>query len=128
MTQPSSPSPLDPSSFRYIVGIDIGSQNCSFCALKPTDFANTAAGLAVLLETLQQLGASPSQILVGLEATARYGDNLYHLLLARGYALCLLHPRQTHQFAQRRGLRAKTDKLDASTLAHVLLSAEARAG
>src|SRR5713101_9807500 len=136
MTQPSSPSPLDPSSFRYVVGIDIGSQSCSFCALKPdkssvikpTDFANTATGFAVLLENLQQLGASPSQILVGLEATSRYGDNLYHLLLKRGYALCLLHPRQTHQFAQQRGLRAKTDKLDASTIARVLLSGEARAG
>jgi transposase len=55
-------------------------------------------------------------------------DNLYHLLLARGYALCLLHPRQTHHFAQQRGLRAKTDKLDASTIARVLLSGEARAG
>lgn len=136
MTQPSSPSPPDPSSFRYVVGIDIGSQSCSFCALKPdkssvikpTDCANTAAGWAVLLENLQQLDASPSQILVGLEATSRYGDNLYHLLLNRGYALCLLHPRQTHQFAQQRGLRAKTDKLDASTIARVLLSGEARAG
>ena len=38
------------------------------------------------------------------------------------------HPAQTHQFAKRRGLRAKTDKLDATTIAHVLLSAEARPG
>jgi transposase len=49
-------------------------------------------------------------------------------LAERGYQLCLLHPRQTHQFAQRRGLRAKTDKLDASTIARVLLSGEARRG
>ena len=39
-----------------------------------------------------------------------------------------MHPRQTHEFAQRRGLRAKTDKLDATTIARVLLSGEARAG
>jgi transposase len=39
-----------------------------------------------------------------------------------------LHPRQTHQFAQQRGLRAKTDRLDASTIARVLLSGEARRG
>src|ERR1700693_589603 len=79
MTQPSSPSRSIPRHARYVVGIDIGSQSCSFCALKPdkrsvikpTDFANTAAGFAVLLENLQQLGASPSQILVGLEATSR---------------------------------------------------------
>jgi transposase len=37
-----------------------------------------------------------------------------------------LHPAQTHHFAQRRAVRAKTDKLDAVTLAHVLLSDDAR--
>src|SRR5947209_18846218 len=62
------------------------------------------------------------------ETTSRYGENLYHFLESRGYQLCLLHPRQTHQFAQQRGLRAKTDKLDASTIARVLLSGEARPG
>src|SRR2546423_13369985 len=62
------------------------------------------------------------------ETTSRYGENLYHFLESRGYQLCLLHPRQTHQFAQQRGLRAKTDKLDATTIARVLLSGEARPG
>jgi transposase len=46
----------------------------------------------------------------------------------RGYVLCLLHPRQTHQFHERQGLRAKTDRLDAMTIARALLSGEARAG
>src|SRR5437588_9595575 len=62
------------------------------------------------------------------ETTSRYGENLYHFLESRGYQLCLLHPRQTHQFAQQRGLRAKTDKLDATTIARLLLSGEARRG
>jgi transposase len=35
---------------------------------------------------------------------------------------------QTHHFAQKRGLRAKTDHLDATTMARVLLSGEARVG
>ncbi len=60
--------------------------------------------------------------------TSRYGENLYRFLESLGYELCLLHPRQTHQFAQQRGLRAKTDKLDATTIARVLLSGEARRG
>ncbi|GHO97552.1 hypothetical protein KSF_076000 [Reticulibacter mediterranei] len=55
-------------------------------------------------------------------------ENLYRFLNRQGYHLCLLHPRQTHQFAQQRGLRAKTDKLDANTIARVLLSGEARRG
>jgi len=46
----------------------------------------------------------------------------------RGYVLRLLHPRQTHHFHERQGLRAKTDRLDAMTITRVLLSGEARAG
>ena len=38
----------------------------------------------------------------------------------------LLHPGQTHPFAQRCGLRAKTDRLDATTIAQVVLSGDAR--
>ena len=76
-------SPVDPSSFTYVVGIDIGSQTCSFCVLKPdksqvikaTDFANALAGFTSLLEQLERLEVPPEQILIGLEATSRYGEN-----------------------------------------------------
>jgi transposase len=40
----------------------------------------------------------------------------------------LLHPGQVHAFALQRGLRAKTDRLDCTTIARVLLSGEARFG
>lgn len=137
MGQADFPSSLvDATSYSYIVGIDIGSQTCSLCTLKPdksqvikpTKFTNAPAGFGLLQEKLAQLGVPPEQILIGLEATSRYGENLYHFLASRGYQLCLLHPRQTHQFAQQRGLRAKTDTLDATTIARVLLSGEARRG
>ncbi len=137
MSDSGSPSSsVDASPFQYVVGIDIGSQTCRFCALKPdksqvvkpTEFANAEAGFGLFLEKIEQLGAAPERILIGLEATSRYGEKLYHFLETRGYQLCLLHPRQTHQFAQQRGLRAKTDKLDATTIARLLVSGEARRG
>lgn len=90
--------------------------------------ANDAMGFAWLLVHLEQLKSSPQQILIGLEATSRYGENLYYVLLSRGYRVCLLHPGQIHAFAQQRGLRAKTDRLDAITIARALLSGEARFG
>jgi transposase len=129
-------SSVDCSAFAYVVGIDIGSQACSFCTLKPdrtmvikpTEFANAGVGLEDLQRQLERLGVPASQILIGMEATSRYGENRYWFLESRGYQLCLLDPRQTHQFAQQRGLRAKTDKLDAATIARVLLSGEARRG
>ena len=42
--------------------------------------------------------------------------------------MCLLHPAQMHAFAQQRRLRAKTDQLDAVTIARALLSGDARFG
>jgi transposase len=71
---------------KYVCGIDIGSQSCSGCVcqpnkqvvVRPTTFANTKDGWNVLLARLEQLKASPNQIVIGMEATARYHENLYH--------------------------------------------------
>ncbi len=117
-------SPVGPSSFQYVVGIDLGSQTCSFCVLnpyksqvvKPTEFVNHAAGFTLVRKRLERL-----------EATSRYGENLYRFLEGQDYQFYLLHPRQAHQFAEQRGLHAKTNHLDATTIAR-LLSGEARRG
>lgn len=71
-------------------------------------------------EKLTQLDAAPNQIVIGMEATSRYHENLYHELEKRGYQMRLLHPGQTHHYHQQQGLRAKTDRLDAMTIARVL--------
>ncbi|TME02147.1 MAG: IS110 family transposase [Chloroflexi bacterium] len=135
MSGSSSPTP-EPVETTHVVGIDIGSQACTMACLtmdkrqviKPTPFANTVQGLDWLFERLEGLGVAPKQILVGLEATSRYGENLLQALLKRGYQVCLLHPAQMHAFAKQRGMRAKTDQLDATTIARALLSGEARFG
>src|SRR5215472_3043352 len=129
-------SPVDVSGFAYVVGIDVGSQQLLYtvcqpdkrAVIKPTEVTNDRAGFARLDAALRQLGVPPERLLIGLEATSRYSENLYQFLQQQGYRLCLLHPRPTHQFAQQRGLRAKTDRLDASTIARLLLSGEARVG
>src|SRR6266480_6902957 len=130
-------SPMSPpGALAYVVGIDIGMESCMMCCLtmqkrqviKPSSFTNKAEGFSSLFERLERLGTSPDQILVGLEATSRYGENLYYALFKRGYRVCLLHPAQMHAFAHQRGLRAKTDQVDATTIARALLSGEARFG
>src|SRR6266699_1238685 len=131
----STPS-SEEANIKYVCGIDIGSQTCSGCITRPDKsvvvksitFANAREGWQVWEKRLSQLEVEPSQILIGMEATSRYGENLYHELQKQGYVLRLLHPRQTHQFHEQRGLRAKTDRLDAMTIARALLSGEARAG
>jgi len=128
--------PVDASGFAYVVGIDVGSQAYVYTVLqpdkrqlvKPSELANSRVGFEQLDRGLRQLQVPAERILIGLEATSRYSENLYQFLQEQGYTLCLLHPRQTHQFAKQRGLRAKTDRLDATTIARLLLSGEARAG
>lgn len=136
MSQSPSGSSQEDTPIKYVCGIDVGSQSCSGCVcrpdksvvVKPVTFANAKDGWDVLFEKLSRLDAVPKQILIGMEATSRYGENLYQEAQERGYQLCLLHPGQTHQFHRQQGLRAKTDRLDAMTIAKVLLSGEARAG
>lgn len=119
---------------RYVVGLDVGSDTCLVAVLaadkrvvrKPFAIANAGDGFTHLDQQLAQLGCAPHEILVGLEATGRYWENVYYFLQQRGYRLVLLHPAQTHHFAARRGLRAKTDKLDAVTIARALLSDDVR--
>jgi len=107
MSGSSSPLP-DAVETTHVVGIDIGSQTCTMSCLtrdkrqvsKPTPFANTVQGLDWLFERLEGLGVASKQILVGLEATSRYGENLFQALLKRGYQVCLFHPAQMHAFAR----------------------------
>jgi transposase len=124
----------DTSLTRYVVGLDVGSETCTVSVLtadkrmvrKPFAITNDGPGFDRLVQQLAQLGCPPQELVVGLEATGRYWEKVYYFLQARGYRLVLLHPAQTHHFAQRRGLRANTDKLDAVTIAHVLVSDDAR--
>src|SRR6266566_9311663 len=114
MSGSSSPMPEQVVT-THVVGIDIGMESYTMSCLtvdkrqviKSTSFANTLAGFDWLFERLEGLGVARKQILVGLEATSRYGENLLQALLKRGYQVCLLHPAQMHAFAQQRRLRAR---------------------
>jgi transposase len=96
--------------------------------LKPTNFTNDRQGYEWLVAKLRQLAPDhqPNQVQVGMEATGNYWENLYHYLAQRGYRMILLNPKQTHEWAEKRSLRAKTDKLDTMTIGKLLASGEAR--
>ncbi|GHO71304.1 hypothetical protein KSC_101960 [Ktedonobacter sp. SOSP1-52] len=125
METTSAASSVEGTEIKYVCGIDIGSQSCSGCitrpdksvVVKPTTFAHAREGWKWWEEKLSRLDAAPSQIVIGMEATSRYHENLYHELVQQGYQMRLLHPGQIHHFHQQRGLRAKTDRLDAMTIA-----------
>jgi transposase len=69
----------------------------------------------------------PEELLIGVEATGPLWEPLYDHLTQAGYQVLLLNPRQTASWAASLGLRAKTDGIDAHTLARGLLAGLARA-
>jgi len=124
-----------PPEIRCVVGIDVAKQAHVVCALeapsgairhKPSRIEATAEGYGLLGAWLQTWG-SPEQILIGLEATGPLWEPLYEHLAQAGYQVLLLNPRQTASWASSLGLRAKTDGIDAQTLAAGLLAGLARA-
>ena len=122
---------------RCVVGIDVAKQAHVVCALevpsgavrhKPSRLEATAAGYVLLRSWLQTWaeGGPPETVLIGLEATGSLWEPLYDTLTPAGYPVLLLNPRQTASWASSLGLRAKTDGIDAQTLARGLAAGWAR--
>jgi transposase len=122
---------------RCVVGIDVAKQAHVVCALevasgavrhKPSRIEATAAGYTLLRSWLQTWaeGGPPETVLIGLEATGSLWEPLYDTLAQAGYPVLLLNPRQTASWACSLGLRAKTDGIDAQTLARGLAAGWAR--
>jgi transposase len=125
---------LDPE-IEYVVGIDVAKRSHTVCAveartgkvhLRPRSIAATAEGYAELRSWLRSWGPEQA-ILLGLEATGCLWEPLYESLTGAGYRVLVLNPRQTASWATSLGLRAKTDGIDAHTLARGLLAGYARA-
>jgi transposase len=103
------------------VGIDIASE-VHFVAVvdergevlvRPASFGEDAAGYA----KLRGLLGAPADALVAMEATGHYWKNLFAALAAEGFALALLNPLRTRRFAGEDLERAKTDSIDALSIA-----------
>jgi transposase len=127
-----------PAEIRCVVGIDVAKSTHVVCALdapggvrlKSTPLPATADGHAHLLGWLQEWAAAtggPGALLIGLESTGSLWEPLYDALVQAGYTVLLLNPHQTASWATSLGLRAKTDGIDAHTLARGLLAGWARA-
>ena len=68
---------------------------------------------------LLAFGLEPASILMVMEATASYWMSLATTLSQAGFAVSVSNPAQAHHFAKAHLKRAKTDALDAQTLAEL---------
>ena len=84
---------------------------------------NTLDGFNLLLQKIQDCTEQMDKIKVGLEATGHYSYNLLGFLLDNGLATYVLNPLRTNLYRKSLSLRkTKTDRVDARTIATMLLS------
>jgi len=121
-----------------VVGIDVAAEVHQVAVIdateavivKPTPFAEDAAGYQQLFELLARAGArggedlplapasaQPQRTLVVMEATGHYWQNLFAALVAEDYAVALVNPLRTYRFAGEELARTKTDSIDCVQIA-----------
>ena len=84
---------------------------------------NNMEGFNTLLDKLRACSTPQDSIKVGLEATGHYSYNILGFLLDNGLATYVLNPLRTNLYRKSLSLRkTKTDRVDARTIAAMLLS------
>ena len=109
------------------VGIDIAKLNHFAAAIssdgeiliEPFKFTNDYDGFYLLLSKLAPL--DQNSIIIGLESTAHYGDNLVRFLISKDFKVCVLNPIQTSSMRKNNVRKTKTDKVDTFVIAKTLM-------
>lgn len=102
-------------------GIDIGAEHHVVAVVddtgatvtKSTKVAEDAGGY----ERVRAALGEPEEVLVAMEATGHYWQNLFAVLAGHGYTIALLNPLRTARFASEDLVRTKTDAIDALGIA-----------
>ncbi len=119
---------------RNAVGIDIGRKRHAAAGVRPngertakTMFTNDRRGIDRVESLLLKPLGGPDGVLVAMEATGHYWKATCHELMRRGYDPVVINPIQTKGAFRSRIRRAKTDPLDARSIAELVLSGKAHA-
>lgn len=114
------------------VGIDIAKLNHFASAIssdgeilmEPFKFTNDGDGFSLLESNLASICDDKDSIIIGLESTAHYGDNLVRYLVASFYKVCVLNPIKTSTMRKNNIRKTKTDKVDTYIIAKTLMLQE----
>ncbi|WP_418462624.1 IS110 family transposase [Frisingicoccus sp.] len=112
------------------VGIDIAKLNHFASAIssdgeiliEPFKFTNDNDGFHLLISKLDSF--DKNSIIIGLESTAHYGDNLVRFLVAGNYKVCVLNPIKTSIMRKNNVRKTKTDKVDTYIICKTLMMQE----
>jgi transposase len=111
-------------TYTLFVGVDIAATTAAVSTQRAGAHANrsftidqTPEGHTTLVHQLQATRHVPSRILVVMEATGSYWISLATHLVHEGFVVSVINPAHAHDFAKALLKRAKTDAIDAQTLA-----------
>lgn len=84
---------------------------------------NNLDGFELLFSRIKSVARNLSEVKVGLEATGHYSYNILGFLLNKSLPTFVINPLHTNLFRKAQNLRkTKTDKVDARTIANMLMS------
>lgn len=112
--------------YTLFVGVDIAAKTFTArwleargAVTRPLTLAQTGEGFASLRARLLTDGRAAGEVLVVMEATGSYWMALATDLAQAGFAVSVINPKQAHDFAKALLKHAKTDAVDAQTLAEL---------
>jgi transposase len=113
----TNPNPANPKPTTLYAGLDVAKATLDLAFLgRAEQLPNDAKGHAQLRRRLQKI-APGQQAHVIVEASGGYEQGAVRMLQEAEIAVSVLQPVRVRAFAKAKGLRAKTDPIDASVLA-----------
>lgn len=114
------------------VGVDIAKNTHYACVMRDTKtvltppfaFQNDENGFAKFLDSFKK--HPKKSVIVGLESTSIYGENLIAFLAEKGYSIALINPIETAVSRKRKIRNTKTDKIDCKVICNYLATEEYR--
>ena len=112
--------------YSYVVGIDIAKNtHWALCLssdgeiiFEPFSFSNDNSGFQKLISKLESL--DKTKILIGLESTAHYGENIISYLFNLNYKIGIINPIQTANLRRSNIRKTKNDKVDTKIIIKAL--------
>ena len=115
----------------FLLGIDIAKLNhVASCIDSSTNeivfsnfkFKNDFIGFSALLDKIKTFGTK--NLIIGLESTSHYGENLINFLFKQHFKVALINPLQTSHLRKANIRDAKNDNLDSLNIAKSLIFAK----
>ena len=112
--------------YSYFVGIDIA-KNTHWASIlssdgetisEPFSFSNDNSGFQKFISKLESL--NKTKILIGLESTAHYGENIISYLFNLDFKIGLINPIQTANLRRSNIRKTKNDKVDTKIIIKAL--------